>query len=94
MSDSGQYTPFGVLIGQTPGYDKAICMYDSERPKEMCWKFENCHAGAICSLAFDADNNWIITGSYDGTVKIWSQEVRPPAPPLPYWIVTGSYDGT
>ena len=24
----------------------------------------------------DADNNWLITGSYDGVVKIWSQEGR------------------
>jgi WD40 repeat protein len=39
-------------------------------------KFEKCHNGAICSLAYDSDNNWIITGSYDGTVKIWSQEGR------------------
>mmetsp|Transcript_22487 Transcript_22487/g.73031 ORF Transcript_22487/g.73031 Transcript_22487/m.73031 type:complete len:760 (+) Transcript_22487:29-2308(+) len=58
------------------GYDKAICMYDSERPKESCQRFEKCHEGAICSLAIDTDNNWLITGSYDGTVRIWSQEGR------------------
>lgn len=58
------------------GYDKAICMYDSERPKDSYQRFENCHEGAICSVAFDTDNNWLITGSYDGSVKIWSQEGR------------------
>ncbi|KAK3240375.1 hypothetical protein CYMTET_49778 [Cymbomonas tetramitiformis] len=57
------------------GYDKCICMYESEKPKNFT-KYEKCHEGAICSVAFDTDNNWLITGSYDGTVKIWSQEGR------------------
>jgi len=58
------------------GYDKCICMFDSERPKDTLVKYEKCHDGAICSVAFDTDNNWLVTGSYDGTVKIWSQEGR------------------
>ena len=68
MSDAGKV--FSV------GYDKSICLFDSERPRETLVRFEGCHAGAVCSVAFDADNNWLITGSYDGVVKIWSQEGR------------------
>ena len=68
VSDAGEV--FSV------GYDKSICLFDSERPRETLVRFEGCHAGAICSVAFDADNNWLITGSYDGVVKIWSQEGR------------------
>jgi WD40 repeat protein len=56
-------------------YDKCVCVYDSERPKEQYVKYENMHAGAICQLDLDPENNWIITGSYDGSVKIWSHEV-------------------
>ena len=29
-----------------------------------------CHDGAISAVAFDPDNNWVITGSYDRQVKI------------------------
>mmetsp|Transcript_348 Transcript_348/g.594 ORF Transcript_348/g.594 Transcript_348/m.594 type:complete len:555 (+) Transcript_348:210-1874(+) len=58
------------------GYDRAICMYDSERPKEACVRYDKCHDGAICSVTFDTENNWLVTGSYDGTVKLWSQEGR------------------
>ena len=58
------------------GYGKSICLFESERAKETLVRFEECHAGVICSLAFDADKNWLITGSYKGAVKIWSQEGR------------------
>jgi len=33
---------------------------------------ENCHEGAISAVTYDNDNNWVITGSFDRTVKIWA----------------------
>lgn len=39
-------------------------------------RYDKCHDGAICSVTFDTENNWLVTGSYDGTVKLWSQEGR------------------
>eukprot|EP00898_Chlorokybus_atmophyticus_P000231 jgi/Chlat1/1208/Chrsp115S01669 len=59
-------------------YDRSVCIYDSEKPqaREGWTRLLRCHEGAICSVAFDTDNNWFITGSYDGTVKVWSQEGR------------------
>ena len=33
---------------------------------------DNCHEGAISAVTFDPDNNWIITGSFDRSVKIWA----------------------
>ena len=60
----------------TVGYDRRICRYDSENPRETCQEFQRCHEGAICSVALNHVNSWVITGSYDGTVKIWSQDMR------------------
>lgn len=57
------------------GYDRAICVYDTERPKEFL-RLEGCHEGAICAVTLDTENNWLITGAYDGRVKMWSQEGR------------------
>lgn len=57
-------------------YDRTICMYDSERPKNAITRYEKCHEGAICALTIDTDSNWLVTGSYDGSVKLWSQEGR------------------
>jgi WD40 repeat protein len=57
-------------------YDRTICMYDSERPENAITRYEKCHEGAICSLTIDTDSNWLVTGSYDGSVKLWSQEGR------------------
>ncbi|GBG74555.1 hypothetical protein CBR_g18966 [Chara braunii] len=69
-------------------YDRSICTYESERPKDsnlaiegdrprVIWsKFKKCHKGAISCLALDTDNNWLISGGLDGTMKIWSHEGR------------------
>ena len=37
-----------------------------------------CHDGAISAMAFDPDNNWVITGSFDRQVKIWAGDSKKP----------------
>ena len=37
-----------------------------------------CHDGAISCATFDPDNNWLITGSFDRTVKIWAGDGKKP----------------
>ncbi|CAM6099734.1 unnamed protein product [Calypogeia fissa] len=58
----------------TVGMDRALCFFDSDRPDDTIKKVENCHEGGITTIAFDKDGKWLVTGAYDGTVKIWSQE--------------------
>ena len=62
------------------GYDASLCFYDvadstGARPAQFSFKTQrNCHAGAISSAAFDWENNLVITGSFDRSVKVWSPE--------------------
>ncbi|KAH9545031.1 hypothetical protein CY35_12G027600 [Sphagnum magellanicum] len=56
------------------GVDKAICIFDSDRPEETIRKVKFCHEGGITAATFDIEGKWLVTGAYDGTVKIWSQE--------------------
>lgn len=58
------------------GYDKRICSYDTDGPKESMVKHDKCHRGAICCIAYDSQTKTIVTGSYDGQVKIWNQAGR------------------
>jgi WD40 repeat protein len=37
-----------------------------------------CHDSAISSVAYDQDNNWVCTGSYDRQVKIWASDGKKP----------------
>ena len=57
------------------GFDRAICVYDIERPHDFL-KVENCHDGAICALALDTEHHRLVTGANDGSFKVWSQEGR------------------
>lgn len=62
-----------------PRYDKSICMYEFDKldkPKEAMQRIRKCHSAAIVSMAFDHYNNTIITGSIDGSMKVWSMEGR------------------
>ena len=58
------------------GYDKRICSYDTDAPKVSLSKHDKCHEGAICCIAYDNLTKTIVTGSYDGQVKIWNQAGR------------------
>eukprot|EP00741_Cyanophora_paradoxa_P019100 tig00021122_g18442.t1 len=55
------------------GYDGTVCIYDSENPRKYT-TIMRAHDGAISCVAFDNVNNWLITGSFDGSAKIWSQD--------------------
>ena len=61
----------------TSGYDRTIVVHESERgDNDKKVTYSQCHSAAICSSTIDTDNNWIITGGYEGAVKIFSQEGR------------------
>lgn len=54
-------------------------MYDIDKldkPKEAFHRIKKCHTAAIVSMAYDAYNNCLLTGSIDGSMKVWSMEGR------------------
>ncbi|HCB55707.1 TPA: hypothetical protein DEP26_01865, partial [Candidatus Uhrbacteria bacterium] len=67
------------------------------------------HTGWVRSVAFSPDGKWIVSGSYDCTIKIWNRETRECVRTLKghtdwvrsvvfspdgKWIVSGSDDST
>ncbi|BBN08823.1 hypothetical protein MPTK1_4g14760 [Marchantia polymorpha subsp. ruderalis] len=58
----------------TVGLDRALCFFDGDRPDDTLRKIPNCHEGGITTVTYDKDSKWLVTGGYDGCVKIWSQE--------------------
>ncbi|GMH37514.1 hypothetical protein BSKO_05387 [Bryopsis sp. KO-2023] len=67
-------TDTGKLV--TGGFDRCLCLYDCEKPRESYRKIKNCHTAAISSMVLDTDNNWVVTGSFDGSFRVWSMEGR------------------
>ena len=66
-------TDMGFII--TVSYDRAMFIYNEEHlhtPK----KVPQAAASRFTSVAWDKANNWLVTGSADGCVKVWSQEGR------------------
>ena len=56
-------------------YDRAMYIYNEEHlhtPKKVL----QASASRLTSVAWDKANNWLVTGSADGCVKVWSQEGR------------------
>ena len=72
----------------TAGYDRAVCAFDPEtldpasrdkphvRGKPRFRRFPNLHDAPIVSLDLDQDNGWIVTGSLDGTVRVFTRDAR------------------
>eukprot|EP00002_Diphylleia_rotans_P004477 TRINITY_DN1330_c0_g2_i4.p1 TRINITY_DN1330_c0_g2~~TRINITY_DN1330_c0_g2_i4.p1 ORF type:complete len:685 (+),score=88.24 TRINITY_DN1330_c0_g2_i4:129-2183(+) len=56
-------------------YDRSIACHDSESLRKVI-HMENCHMAGISTLVMDTDNSWIITGSFDRTVRLWSQDCK------------------
>eukprot|EP00798_Chlamydomonas_sp_ICE-L_P013183 gene13183-30648_t len=70
-------TDAGKII--SGGYDRSICIYEFDKldkPKEALQRVRKCHTAAIVSMAYDTSNNCILTGSIDGSMKVWSIEGR------------------
>jgi WD40 repeat protein len=51
------------------GFDNVIRLFDLETGKELR-NFDQ-HQGAITCLAFSADGRYLLSGSYDSTVRLW-----------------------
>ncbi|KAI5063504.1 hypothetical protein GOP47_0022051 [Adiantum capillus-veneris] len=58
----------------TTGFDRCICIFDSAKPGESIIKLSRCHEGAISSAAYDKDLKVLVSGAYDGSLKLWSHE--------------------
>jgi WD40 repeat protein len=60
------------------GYDRKIIIYDVSHHGDLKLQPTRCikdaHDAAISTLVYgkDADNSWLITGSFDRVVKLWS----------------------
>jgi WD40 repeat protein len=60
------------------GYDRKIIIYETPHHGDLKLRAGNtikdAHDAAITSMVFakDADNSWLITGSIDHVVKLWS----------------------
>ncbi|EFJ43514.1 hypothetical protein VOLCADRAFT_119046 [Volvox carteri f. nagariensis] len=70
-------TETGKIV--TGGYDKCMCMFEYDKldkPKEAFQRVKKCHTAAIVSMAYDTYTNSILTGSIDGSMKVWSMEGR------------------
>ena len=40
------------------------------------------HDDNVTSLAFSADNQWLLSGSDDNTIRLWDRDGQPIGPPL------------
>jgi WD40 repeat protein len=62
------------------GYDKKLVIYQPPNHMDNNLKtlkvINEAHTSGICSMAHgkDTENSWIMTGSYDHMVKLWSAE--------------------
>ena len=60
-------------------FDKSLCFYEFDKldkPKEAFHRIRKCHTSAIVSMAYDHKSNTVLTGSIDGSMKVWSVEGR------------------
>ena len=59
----------------TIGHDHHAHIYDFEDPKYKRVKTESdMHEAAVTAVAYDGDNNRIISGSFDRTAKMWTTD--------------------
>lgn len=66
-------TDMGFIV--TVSYDRAMFIYNEEHLHSVK-KVPQASASRFTSVAWDKANNWLVTGSADGSVKVWSQEGR------------------
>jgi len=70
----------GTLVA-TGGNDKNIILWDAARGK-LLQKMIG-HQGAITSLAFSADDRWLVSTATDNTIRLWEVATRRPIAVIP-----------
>ncbi len=66
------YSPDGKRIASDSG--KAVWLWDAERGGCVRFKPLRGHTRGVACLAFSPDSKRLVSGSYDGTLRIWSAE--------------------
>ena len=67
------------LLAPSCRFDRSLCIYEFDKldkPREAFQRIRKCHTSAIVSMAYDASTNTVLTGSIDGSMKVWSVEGR------------------
>jgi len=59
----------------TAGFDHRILLWDIDKIREVR-PFPRCHTAAITQLVMDTFSNYLLSCSFDGTVRTWNMEGR------------------
>ena len=70
--DSVAYSPDGTKIISGPYADNTIKIWDANTGE--CFQTLEEHSADIFSVAFSLNGSRIVSGSADGTVRIWGEE--------------------
>ncbi|CAL1705002.1 unnamed protein product [Somion occarium] len=52
------------------GIHKKVCIYEIANPSAPPLQFDG-HTGNVTAVCFHSEGKWLVTGSEDGTIKIW-----------------------
>ena len=62
------FAPYGRRMA-TGGVDRAVILWNPETG-EATHRLQG-HTGVVSSLSFSADGIWVVSGSFDGSIRVW-----------------------